>query len=410
MSKVLWLGFSVPDCVAKAVFREDSLPAIQTHKFGWSFARVLNIAFDEVVIVSSVPVRNFPLVRKVFFRGGRFETNGIKGRMIGFVNFVIVKHIARLLGGILCSAPLIVRNRVDFIFVHGVHTPYLILCWMATFFHVKTVAVLTDPPGVVLNTDGAFSRFMKRVDRLIVKWLLGRSFAVVSLSLELAHRLAPNVPALIIPGIVESSLDVIVEDPYDDSIGKSKDSFVVVYAGGLSKAYGVQLLVDAVVSLDESFEIRLELYGRGEEEERVKEIAKSNPRVFYGGFVESSVLIPILRSADLLINPRPTHQFFVSNSFPSKLVEYLAVGRPVLTTRIPTIPVEIESAFFYIDDESVIGIRDAIVKTINTPRAARLYHAENAALLVRRFFSEQAVAKRLETFLASIGSVNRGTF
>lgn len=42
--------------------------------------------------------------------------------------------------------------------------------------------------------------------------------------------------------------------------------------------------------------------------------------------------------ADVLVDPRPLDSEFASQSFPSKLLEYLASGIPVVSTSPPSIP------------------------------------------------------------------------
>lgn len=408
MIKVIWLGFAVPEDLAKQIFDVDAVPAIQTYKFGWSFARVLKLAFDEVFIVSSAPVRSYPLVPIFFFRGKSFYREGMNGYLIGFLNFLLLKHVTRLIGCFCHIFPIFWSKKIDYIFVHGVHTPYLLFCWFAKLWGVKTIAVLTDPPGVVLSTDGAISRILKKADRVIVAWLIRQFHAVISLAPDLANMLAPNAPALIMPGIVESGLDVVSADALSGgTISSEVNSFVIVYAGGLSRSYGVDLLIDAVVDLDRCFNVKLKLFGRGEEEERIRGLSETDPRIFYGGFVESNKLIPIIRSADLLINPRPTHQLFASLSFPSKLIEYLAVGRPVLTTRVPSIPQDLEKAFLFIEDESIEGIKAGIIRVVSMPEEERLAHSQSALMTVRSLFSEQAVARRISGFIADITNTNR---
>ena len=44
--------------------------------------------------------------------------------------------------------------------------------------------------------------------------------------------------------------------------------------------------------------------------------------------------------ATLLVNPRPTTEEFTIYSFPSKNMEYMASGTPLLTTKLPGMPEE----------------------------------------------------------------------
>jgi glycosyltransferase involved in cell wall biosynthesis len=66
----------------------------------------------------------------------------------------------------------------------------------------------------------------------------------------------------------------------------------------------------------------------------------------------------------LLVNPRPADAEFTKYSFPSKNMEYLASGTPVLTTRLPGMPDEYYDHVLTIDGSSAedvtTGLRDAL--------------------------------------------------
>ncbi|MEG2066011.1 MAG: glycosyltransferase, partial [Clostridia bacterium] len=118
-------------------------------------------------------------------------------------------------------------------------------------------------------------------------------------------------------------------------------------------------------------------------------------RVEYGGFLSNEELIPELLNADLLINPRPTSLEFTGLSFPSKLIEYLATGTPILTTRISSIPSCYEEFFYYIDDESGIGIQQAILRVMETDPIERNLVASRAQNFIQQEASEVAVGEKI---------------
>lgn len=401
--KVLWLGFAVPDSIARELFALDPLPAIQTHKFGWSFARALRRSFGEVTLASSCPVQNYPLTRRLVFYGSGFTFQGMSGRLLGFVNLMLLKHLTRLTACIITVAPLVRRKSIDWIFIHGVHTPYLIFGLLSRLAGCRIAVVLTDPPGVVLPTDGRVARLMKGVDAWLVKKILSCANAVIALAPDLVRQLAPERPSLVFPGILESTLDSGGVMPFDRKRASlDTKPFTIVYAGGLTKSYGVDRLIDAILSFDARIAVQLRLFGRGDQEERARQLAASDSRIYYGGFVDTESLLPELFDADLLINPRPNNELFSSLSFPSKLIEYLATGRPVLTTRIVSIPDPLKPYYYFINDESPHGIRLAIESVMQVPVSERTSRALAAQKYVRTQLSEEATGRRIADFLLSL--------
>lgn len=404
---VIWLGFCVSEEIAKELFSLDPQPAVQTHKFGWSFAEALKCAFQNVTLASSFPIQSYPIVRRLMFRGGPFLTKGMSGVLLGFFNVILIKHATRLISCLIAVLPIIKRNRIDWIFIHGLHSPYLIFGVLARLLGCRIVVVLTDPPGMLLETDGPTSRLLKNLDVWLLKRMLDHADGVVALAADLAEKMAPALPALIFPGILEESLKDF-NGEVDKQFGENGElkPFTIVYAGGLNQAYGVDRLIEAVFSFDSTVPVRLRLFGRGDQENRIRSLVKSDCRFFYGGFVDTLSLFPELKNADLLINPRPTNELFSSLSFPSKLIEYLAVGQSVLTTRIASIPPSLAEQYYYIDDESGDGIRSAIYEVMRLPSHQRLAHAKSARNLVRSEFSVKSIGLRISEFVDGLEKDN----
>ncbi len=400
MSKpnVLLLGFTVPDAVARSLFALDSGPAVQTHKFAWSLARSLQSGFGKLVLASACPIQNFPLGRKLIFRSGWFEEQGIEGSLLGFINLLVLKHLSRFVVCLWVVPSLMKRHEVDWLFIHGIHTPFLLFGLLMRLFGKKMAVMLTDPPGVMLPTDSAPARFLKNLDRRLVNWMLAHADAVFALAPGLVKQIAANKPTLVFPGILDSAVNAYASKTGAPSA--RSQPFTIVYAGGLSKAYGIDRLLDAIASFDED-SVRIKFYGRGDQESRICALAAHDHRFQYGGFVGNEILFPEFSNADLLINPRPTHEAFASMSFPSKLIEYLAMGRPVLTTRIASIPESYRDHFFYIEDESPEGIRLAISKLMVMRSTDLDAHGARAQEFIFTEASERAVGQKLAELILS---------
>ena len=105
---------------------------------------------------------------------------------------------------------------------------------------------------------------------------------------------------------------------------------------------------------------QIHVYGPGDYVEELQQIAAKDPRVFYGGMLMNSEIVEKEMEATLLINPRPTHEEFVKYSFPSKNMEYMASGTPVLTTKLPGMPKEYNPYVFIIEEENAEGVAKAL--------------------------------------------------
>ena len=131
------------------------------------------------------------------------------------------------------------------------------------------------------------------------------------------------------------------------------------------------MLVEAFITANLS-EAELHIYGSGDYEEELKIICQHHPNVKYFGVVPNDIVVQEQLKATLLVNPRPTNEEYTKYSFPSKNMEYMVSGTPVLTTRLPGMPEEYEQYVYLIEDESVEGLEQAL-KTILAKPAEELH-------------------------------------
>jgi len=109
----------------------------------------------------------------------------------------------------------------------------------------------------------------------------------------------------------------------------------------------------------------LHLYGDGEYEETLKKICNSNQSIRFFGIKENTYIIEQEIKASVLVNPRPSFDEFTKYSFPSKIMEYMASGTPLLTTKLAGIPVEYFDYLYLLLDESIEGFKKEIVNLYN---------------------------------------------
>lgn len=395
--RVALLGFTVPDRIIGEVVAKDRNLPIQTHRFAWSLVRAVRKSDAYVRLLSVVPASNYPLMPRVVFRKKCFSEEGVTGVLLPFINLLGIKHITRFLSCLVFAKSDLRKEKIDVLLVHGVHSPFL---WFGAFFRGaerKLVVVITDPPGVILPSDGRISRFLKRIDQVLVRKALAYADGVIALTDSLADDFAPYVPHIVMQGFLDRALEKI---PLPERIAVDP-LFNIVYAGGLHERYGAVRLLEAVAGSSNS-KLRLIFFGKGDAVDRIKSVSKSDSRIVYGGVCSPEELIPVLQGADLLINPRPSDQDFIKYSFPSKLIEYMAMGVPVLTTRLAGVPEEYMDRMYAIDDESIEGIRAAILDVYNKSDLDRLNKAISARDFVLSSSSEEAQGNKIIRFLRSL--------
>ena len=175
----------------------------------------------------------------------------------------------------------------------------------------------------------------------------------------------------------------------------------MVYAGGLTRAYGVDRLVEAFRGMDDP-DLRLFLLGRGELEEWLRTQAKADSRIAPPELLDRGGLVRRLARASVLVNPRPVDQSFVRYSFPSKLIEYLSTGIPVVTTRLPGIPADYDPYLCFAESDTAKGLRDALLRVLAMSPADRGALGSAGAAFVRQTRGPAAQGERIRSFLVEL--------
>ena len=167
-----------------------------------------------------------------------------------------------------------------------------------------------------------------------------------------------------------------------------------MYAGLLDARYGVKTLVEGFILADIP-NAELHLFGDGPYVEELSETICKHNNVFYHGTVLNDVIVKEELEATLLINPRPTHESFTRYSFPSKNMEYMSTGTPVLTTKLPGMPDEYVPYVYLIEKEDVTGVADALKSVLMLPREELFAKGQSAKLFVLNNKNNQSQASAL---------------
>ncbi len=259
-------------------------------------------------------------------------------------------------------------------------------------FRVPKVAIVTDIPEY-LDPEGK-SVFTK----ITSKWM--KKYEGYVLLTEAMNGLVnpKNKPYIIMEGLCDGNAQG--KEP-----SSKNEKFICVYTGSLSKGTGIEELVEAFQKINgQGKEIELHVYGNGELADTIKEIALNTPNVKYMGLVNNRQAVAAQRAADLLINPRPADISYGNLSFPSKVMEYMVSGTPLLTTRLPGIPKEYFEYVYTIDKHTAQGIAEAVLAVYAETQEERSALGGRAREFV---LLEKNNRKQAQRILALIGEIER---
>lgn len=228
---------------------------------------------------------------------------------------------------------------------------------------LKSVGVVTDMPGLMVSRGSSDNGYVDTVAARVNKSYLSLFSCYVFLTEQMNEVInRKHRPFIVMEGMVDINMAETI--PVDSS--KVNDKKVVIYAGGLHEQYGLKLLVEAFMLL-EGNDKELWLYGDGPFVNQLEGYCKKDKRIIYKGIVPNAQVVEDELSATLLVNPRPTHEEFTKYSFPSKNMEYMVSGTPVLTTRLPGMPEEYHSYVYLFDKETVDGYTQVLHDVLDLP-------------------------------------------
>ena len=216
---------------------------------------------------------------------------------------------------------------------------------------LRCVGIVTDLPEMMLSGWAA---------KVVSDFLVAHCTDYVMLTEAMNRRLNPhNKPCV----ILEGHADIAMKNRENRLEDKAKPR-VVLYAGCIARQYGLMELMEGFLLADLP-DAQLHLYGVCDADIDLETITREHPNIRYGGVLLNHQVVEKEMEATLLVNPRPTVEEFVQYSFPSKNMEYMASGTPLLTTRLPGMPAEYDPYVYLLEKESAQGIADALRKILS---------------------------------------------
>lgn len=174
------------------------------------------------------------------------------------------------------------------------------------------------------------------------------------------------------------------------------DDFVCLYLGNHAPLYGLGNVLKAAKILEKQTKIKFLLVGEGEEKESLMAQAKNATNVIFWDEVAYDQVPKVVNLADLAL--MPINQIHISqNTVPSKTSEYLASGKPIITSiggATKKIILEAKAGLFYPSNEPEM-LANNILK-IYRNKNLRQKMAQNARRLALKMFSEKTFSEKLK--------------
>lgn len=403
--EIAFVGSVVPDDLCQQL---DAC-SFAGNKYQLGILKGLESALSQPLHVISVkPVAMFPRNRIICSRGAEYDVYGLSQiELIPFLNILILKQITIMLTIFQHLAIWLWKNRKAkkrIILVYNVFSPYSLAVLSATtIFGGTPVAVIADLPYDLYDFKGIMRGFLQKIDSSIQASSISRFSAIIPLTRYIAEDFAPELPALVIEGGVDNSTLEILDTKYRPTLSTlTANEKIVLYSGSINEINGIDLLIEAFRSLPDS-EYRLHIFGRGPLEPLLNKAMNEDKRIFYSEVISNQEMIRRQSQATVLVNPRPSSYSNITRyTFPSKVLDYIASGRPVISTALPGIPEEYYPFLHLLKDETPAGLAKLIqdVCTANPNELEK--HSRDAMDFVMREKNWNRQGKKVYDFLNNL--------
>ena len=384
--KIIYGYSNCTDKKYNEIFKDKSVAVLQPdQKYHSLLIKGLAQNGARVSCYSGLPI-NRNVTKKIFINEKDETENGVSYHYYNTINLPIIRQAMILLG----AKRAVRKEEKDdktFVICDCLNRANALgMAKAAKKRKIPVIMIVTDLPDYQFDNKTA-----KKYNQLLEK-----ADGYIFLTEQMNERINKNgKPYIVLEGHTDCALkEIDATQRYENVTGKK----VVVYAGSITRLYGIQVLVEAFINANID-NAELQIFGDGDYRKELEEICKVHSNVKYMGIRPNVEVVDTEQRAALLVNPRPSAPDYTKYSFPSKNMEYMISGTPVLTTKLPGMPKEYYSYVYPIEDETVAGISATLQKVLNLSMQERDELGMCAREFVLKYKSNVVQAKKILNFL-----------
>lgn len=355
MMKILLLGLLYQKGMEAKVLAKSS-QGLQTaaNTYQWRLINGLDQAGKApVTIYSTMPVGTYPKnYKQLFLPTGSWEhTEGAKDLEIGGINLPILKQTSRYYYALHHVKKWCMENQGEdlVIMIYSMYLPFLkaLVDVKNKYPKLHICIIVPDLPNA-FGVEGSKYSLKRKVLQTLEDYQYKYTQKADSYILLTKDMINPlkiiDKPYTVIEGIASNS-EPSFEANYENTT-------ILMYSGAIQKQFGIDKLIEAFCQLtNQSYQ--LWICGSGDEQLRIEEAARNDSRITYFGYLTPEEVKNLQLQATILVNPRTNEGEYTKYSFPSKTIEYMESGKPVLTYKLDGIPEEYDEYLNYISGNSV---------------------------------------------------------
>lgn len=272
----------------------------------------------------------------------------------------------------------------DCVVTYNTEYAWLFAPFLAKRMQKQSLLILAD-----YSPTESYKSFVRKVYAYFQLKAIRKYDCIVGLSRNTEQYLKKNQKFI----CMEGGIDKEFYQYYDTPCQQDDGIIRFMYAGILEPVTGVEHLVQAFMQIPNE-NIRLFISGKGALRTVMEEAAGKDKRIVYLGCTSYSEYMENLKKADVLVNPRDMSLPENRNNFPSKIMEYLATGKTIISTKFPGWEKFSECITFC--ESGVTPIMEELKRVCGEDESARMVrHAKNREL-AEQFVWERQIERVLK--------------
>ena len=316
-------------------------------------------------VINILPIGSYPqYYKKIFVKESAFELYGRNDNInLGFCNFKFIRNyfIEKAVYKTLkkyCQK----KNGEVTLFIYSASTEFIsaVMKVKKEFPKMIVCDIIADLPGMtnLSNNKSAVLQYFIAYKAQKALRQLECVDGFVLLTKQMADYLQINKPYCVVEGIASETESI--------ELGIDSQEKIILYSGTLHQKFGVMNLVKAFEKIEDP-NYRLIICGVGDSEKAIRDAAEKDTRISFMGQLLRSKVLEWQKKATVLVNPRQNNEEFTKYSFPSKTMEYLSSGVPVVAYKLDGIPDEYEQYIQYVKDDSIESLKKKLIEICELP-------------------------------------------
>lgn len=341
MPNVIYAGHFIPE----EWLNTFKGPAVSGNRMQLGIIRAI-IDKCDLSLISTTPIATYPGEKKIKIKEEQVSLfDGVEYKKLPFINIFLIKHLTQI-NALRRELKRVGKNKENAVLVN--YNPYVELSFptlkYAKRHKIKTVCIVADIPVTIPKSYGFIKKIMRKLEIKKYHASIGKYDGLIVLNKEVVAQFAEGKSYYLMDGgVTEKEIADAVVRPKEEHSNRQ-----ILYAGALEPYNGIKEMIEGFLMTDHGDDpLKLVICGGGTLTSYVQEMADRYENIIFKGLVPHEEAVSLQRSSGLLISTRPTDGFALKLTFPSKIIEYMLSGTPILTTRLNGLNENYEDKLFF---------------------------------------------------------------